>query len=160
MMEANRLRDEAFADVSTADILSFLGRDDADAGAFPGVDQSRMFRAGVVVVDKPQGPTSHQVSAWVRDMFRVTRAGHSGTLDPRVTGLDRPGGCPRIVVPRSPAQPQCVPHESQTAMHFEIIGEITTVRVIAAGRSVRVRKHLDLRFGRGRWRKMKGEATA
>ncbi len=45
------------------------------------------IRLGVAIVDKPQGPTSHQVSAWVRDMFSVARAGHSGTLDPRVTGV-------------------------------------------------------------------------
>ena len=45
------------------------------------------IRLGVAVVDKPQGPTSHQVSAWVRDLFRVSRAGHSGTLDPHVTGV-------------------------------------------------------------------------
>ncbi len=45
------------------------------------------IRLGVVIVDKPQGPTSHQVSAWVRDMFGVAKAGHSGTLDPHVTGV-------------------------------------------------------------------------
>src|SRR2546426_11308802 len=45
------------------------------------------IRLGVVIVDKPAGPTSHQVSAWVRDMFGVVKAGHSGTLDPRVTGV-------------------------------------------------------------------------
>lgn len=45
------------------------------------------MRRGVAVVDKPQGPTSHQVSAWVRDLFGVEKAGHSGTLDPRVTGV-------------------------------------------------------------------------
>ena len=45
------------------------------------------IRLGVAVVDKPAGPTSHQVSAWVRDMFGVPKAGHSGTLDPRVTGV-------------------------------------------------------------------------
>ena len=48
---------------------------------------AELIRHGVAVVDKPQGPTSHQVSAWVRDMFQVPRAGHSGTLDPRVTGV-------------------------------------------------------------------------
>lgn len=48
---------------------------------------SERIRLGVAIVDKPQGPTSHQVSAWVRDMFGVARAGHSGTLDPRVTGV-------------------------------------------------------------------------
>jgi len=45
------------------------------------------IRVGVAIVDKPGGPTSHQVSAWVRDMFGVPKAGHSGTLDPRVTGV-------------------------------------------------------------------------
>jgi H/ACA ribonucleoprotein complex subunit 4 len=45
------------------------------------------IRLGVAVVDKPAGPTSHQVSAWVRDMFAVPKAGHAGTLDPRVTGV-------------------------------------------------------------------------
>lgn len=42
---------------------------------------------GFVLVDKPYGPTSHQVSAWVRDMFGVEKAGHAGTLDPHVTGV-------------------------------------------------------------------------
>ena len=44
-------------------------------------------------------------------------------------------------------------------MHFTILGEIRNAKVIAAGTSVRIRKHLTQRFGRGRWRKMKGEAT-
>src|SRR5207249_258354 len=46
-----------------------------------------MLRLGVFVADKPQGPSSHQVSAWVRDMLGLSKAGHSGTLDPRVTGV-------------------------------------------------------------------------
>lgn len=46
-----------------------------------------LLRRGVVVVDKPMGPTSHQVSAWVRDMMEVDKAAHGGTLDPRVTGV-------------------------------------------------------------------------
>ena len=33
------------------------------------------------------GPTSHQVTAWVRNIVGIEKAGHSGTLDPRVTGL-------------------------------------------------------------------------
>ena len=45
------------------------------------------FRRGVFLADKPQGPTSHQVSAWVRDLVGAERAGHGGTLDPRVTGV-------------------------------------------------------------------------
>lgn len=41
---------------------------------------------GVVNLDKPAGPTSHQVAAWVREMVGVERAAHAGTLDPKVTG--------------------------------------------------------------------------
>lgn len=45
------------------------------------------LRLGLFIADKPQGPTSHQVSAWVRDMAGASKAGHAGTLDPRVTGV-------------------------------------------------------------------------
>jgi len=41
---------------------------------------------GVVALDKPPGPSSHQVSAWIRDMVGVEKAAHAGTLDPKVTG--------------------------------------------------------------------------
>ena len=41
----------------------------------------------VVVVDKHSGPTSHQVTAWVAEMFGLGKAGHAGTLDPAVTGV-------------------------------------------------------------------------
>lgn len=40
-----------------------------------------------LAVDKPRGPSSHQVTAWVRDMLDVPKAGHAGTLDPGVSGL-------------------------------------------------------------------------
>ena len=42
---------------------------------------------GVVVLDKPPGPTSHQVAAWAREALGVDRVGHAGTLDPKVTGV-------------------------------------------------------------------------
>jgi H/ACA ribonucleoprotein complex subunit 4 len=42
---------------------------------------------GVIVLDKPSGPTSHQVAAWARDAMGAERAGHAGTLDPKVTGI-------------------------------------------------------------------------
>jgi H/ACA ribonucleoprotein complex subunit 4 len=48
---------------------------------------AELLQAGVVNVDKPQGPSSHQVTAWVRDIFGVKKSGHLGTLDPRVTGV-------------------------------------------------------------------------
>jgi H/ACA ribonucleoprotein complex subunit 4 len=45
------------------------------------------LRKGIVVIDKPRGPTSHQVSAWVRNMVGAQKAGHGGTLDPNVSGV-------------------------------------------------------------------------
>jgi tRNA pseudouridine55 synthase len=45
-----------------------------------------MLEFGVVSLDKPPGPSAHQVAAWVRDMVNAERAAHAGTLDPKVTG--------------------------------------------------------------------------
>ncbi|MBU0756470.1 MAG: RNA-guided pseudouridylation complex pseudouridine synthase subunit Cbf5 [Nanoarchaeota archaeon] len=41
---------------------------------------------GIINIDKPAGPTSHQVSAYVQKILGIKKAGHSGTLDPQVTG--------------------------------------------------------------------------
>ena len=42
--------------------------------------------SGIVVVDKPRGPSSHQVTAWVGEILG-RRVGHAGTLDPQVSGV-------------------------------------------------------------------------
>ena len=42
---------------------------------------------GLIPLDKPPGPTSHEIVAWIRRIFEVEKAGHSGTLDPPATGL-------------------------------------------------------------------------
>ena len=44
-------------------------------------------------------------------------------------------------------------------MHFEIIGEITEIELIATGTRIRIVRLLRRRYGRGRWRKLKGKAT-
>ncbi|WP_135806416.1 RNA-guided pseudouridylation complex pseudouridine synthase subunit Cbf5 [Halorussus marinus] len=41
---------------------------------------------GVVNLDKPPGPSAHQVAGWIRDAADVEQAAHAGTLDPKVTG--------------------------------------------------------------------------
>ena len=46
-----------------------------------------LINSAVIIADKHSGPTSHQVTAWVRDIFNVKNCGHSGTLDPSVTGV-------------------------------------------------------------------------
>lgn len=45
------------------------------------------FPDGVLVVDKPSGPTSHDVVATARRVLRTPRIGHTGTLDPLATGV-------------------------------------------------------------------------
>lgn len=42
--------------------------------------------SGVINLDKPSNPSSHEVVAWLKRILRVDRTGHSGTLDPKVTG--------------------------------------------------------------------------
>lgn len=46
-----------------------------------------LINYGVVNIDKPKGPTSHQVSDFVKKILGLSKAGHSGTLDPHVTGV-------------------------------------------------------------------------
>ncbi len=48
---------------------------------------ARIAAGAFLLIDKPRGPSSHQVTAWVRDLLRVRLAGHAGTLDPNVSGL-------------------------------------------------------------------------
>ncbi len=48
---------------------------------------SSYLKYGFIPLDKPQGPTSHEVVAWVRKILGIERAGHSGTLDPMVSGV-------------------------------------------------------------------------
>lgn len=41
---------------------------------------------GVINLDKPSNPSSHEIVAWVKKLLKVEKTGHSGTLDPKVTG--------------------------------------------------------------------------
>ena len=59
-------------------------------------DPASLLQFGVVNLDKPPGPSAHQVAGWVRDMVddrlsaagheEIGRVAHGGTLDPKVTG--------------------------------------------------------------------------
>ena len=46
-----------------------------------------LLKGGVIILDKPAGPTSHQATAWVRDALHCSKVGHGGTLDPYVSGV-------------------------------------------------------------------------
>ncbi|KAI0732260.1 putative rRNA pseudouridine synthase [Fomitopsis betulina] len=49
-------------------------------------DITSYIKSGVINLDKPSNPSSHEVVAWLRRILRVEKTGHSGTLDPKVTG--------------------------------------------------------------------------
>ncbi|KAG0478313.1 hypothetical protein HPP92_013032 [Vanilla planifolia] len=44
------------------------------------------LRYGILNLDKPSNPSSHEVVAWIKRILRSEKTGHSGTLDPKVTG--------------------------------------------------------------------------
>lgn len=54
---------------------------------YPERTTEELINYGIINIDKPQGPTSHQVSDYVQKILGINKAGHSGTLDPAVTGV-------------------------------------------------------------------------
>jgi H/ACA ribonucleoprotein complex subunit 4 len=62
--------------------------DESDFGKNPNERTiEELIKTAVIVVDKHSGPTSHQITDWVKNIFSVSKAGHAGTLDPAVTGV-------------------------------------------------------------------------
>ncbi|KAE8334697.1 hypothetical protein BDV24DRAFT_156659 [Aspergillus arachidicola] len=49
-------------------------------------DLKSYINSGVINLDKPSNPSSHEVVAWMKRILRAEKTGHSGTLDPKVTG--------------------------------------------------------------------------
>ena len=47
----------------------------------------QLLEYGLVLVDKPPGPTSHEVVAWTKRILEIPKIGHSGTLYPQVSGV-------------------------------------------------------------------------
>lgn len=47
---------------------------------------SEYIKSGFINVDKPSNPSSHEVVSWIKRILKVEKTGHSGTLDPKVTG--------------------------------------------------------------------------
>jgi len=50
-------------------------------------DIQTLLNYGIVNINKPSGPSSHQVSAYLQEILHLQKSGHSGTLDPGVTGV-------------------------------------------------------------------------
>jgi len=49
-------------------------------------DITEYIKSGFINLDKPSNPSSHEVVAWIKRILKVDKTGHSGTLDPKVTG--------------------------------------------------------------------------
>lgn len=49
-------------------------------------DITEYVKSGYVNLDKPVNPSSHEVVAWIKRILKVEKTGHSGTLDPKVSG--------------------------------------------------------------------------
>ncbi|KAK6541614.1 centromere/microtubule-binding protein cbf5 [Orbilia ellipsospora] len=49
-------------------------------------DLKSYVSSGVINLDKPSNPSSHEVVAWIKRILKIDKTGHSGTLDPKVTG--------------------------------------------------------------------------
>jgi len=50
-------------------------------------EMGALLSTGAIILDKPRGPTSHQVVSWVKAILGLEKAGHHGTLDPNTTGV-------------------------------------------------------------------------
>ena len=47
----------------------------------------QLLNYGIILLDKPPGPTSHETVAWAKRILKIPKIGHSGTLDPQVSGV-------------------------------------------------------------------------
>ncbi|MFH1473728.1 MAG: RNA-guided pseudouridylation complex pseudouridine synthase subunit Cbf5 [Candidatus Aenigmatarchaeota archaeon] len=59
-----------------------------DHGHYPGARPLKEYiKNGIIILDKPSGPTSNQVDNWVKQLLNIKKCSHAGTLDPRASGV-------------------------------------------------------------------------
>ena len=61
--------------------------DDAYGTYYDKRSLGQLLNYGLILLDKPPGPTSHETVAWVKRILKLPKIGHSGTLDPQVSGV-------------------------------------------------------------------------
>lgn len=61
--------------------------DDAYGTYYDKRSLEQLLKYGFILLDKPPGPTSHETVAWLKRILKIPKAGHSGTLDPQVSGV-------------------------------------------------------------------------
>ena len=75
---------------------------------------------GVLVLDKPQGPSSHQVAAWAQNILGVP-VGHGGTLDPMVSGV-----LPLMTGRAAKLAPYLLSHDKEYVTVLRLHGDVET----------------------------------
>ena len=122
-------------------------------------DIKTYLSTGIVNIDKPAGPNSHQVTTWVKEILELDKTGHSGTLDPKVTGVlpVALGNATKIVkvLLLSEKEYIClmslhdnVPKDRLEKIFHELEGEIfqTPPIMSAVKRELRIRKIYELKL--------------
>jgi len=61
--------------------------DDSYGTYFDKRSMEQLLNYGLIILDKPPGPTSHETVAWTKRLLKIPKIGHSGTLDPQVSGV-------------------------------------------------------------------------
>ena len=61
--------------------------DDAFGTYYDKREIEQLLNYGLIILDKPPGPTSHETVAWTKRLLKIPKIGHSGTLDPQVSGV-------------------------------------------------------------------------
>ncbi len=61
--------------------------DDAFGTYYDKRSLEQLLNYGIILLDKPPGPTSHETVAWAKRILKLPKIGHSGTLDPQVSGV-------------------------------------------------------------------------
>lgn len=82
------------------------------------------LRNGIIILDKPAGPTSHDVASWVRDIVHAKKAGQSGTLDPNVTGV-----LPTMVDNATKIAPALISREKEYVAIMRLHKEVSEERI-------------------------------
>ena len=85
---------------------------------------SRM-KAGFILLDKHPGPTSHQLSAWARNLLGIDKLAHGGTLDPFASGV-----LPLLLGKSMKLTPLVLKHEKTyiASLKLSSIGDIDSIK--------------------------------
>jgi len=101
---------------------------------------------GILLIDKPQGWTSHDVVAKTRGILKTKRVGHAGTLDPLATGLlvVAVGHATRFLpyLPLEPKEYVFTVRFGQTTNTFDADGEITAEHPVPVDLEAQIARHL------------------